>query len=138
MCRTPFSRIPDSSLMDTSQEKMITGYQVITRYRITTRYSWLPNNYLLETQHYNIATSPLCYNKILYLNIHHPEHAGEGGGGMSQLILQQIPRNNSSTWTDSVLYKYLPTWQMLIINTIFGSYLCHIPNLQLSCVCVKI
>ncbi len=26
---------------------------------------------------------------------------------------------------------------MLIINSIFSSYLCHIPSLQLSCVCVQ-
>ena len=69
--------MPDTIFLDTGQEKMITRYQVINRYQITTRYSWLPNNYLLETQILNIAPVPspppppprLCYNKILHLNI---------------------------------------------------------------------
>jgi hypothetical protein len=31
--------LPESSLPDTGQEKMMTGYQIITGYRIITRYS---------------------------------------------------------------------------------------------------
>ena len=53
MCRILFFRIePDSSLPDTGQKIIITGYRVVTGYRILTRYSWIPTISLLETQHF--------------------------------------------------------------------------------------